>query len=30
METLTIEQLFTVDIEDYHNYNLKKNFMEII
>ncbi len=24
METLSIEQLFTVDIEDYHNYNLKK------
>ena len=24
METLSIEQLFTVDIEDYHNYNFKK------
>jgi len=26
MEDLSIEQLFTVDIEDYHNYNLKKKF----
>lgn len=26
MENLTIEQLFTVDIEDYQNYNLKKKF----
>jgi len=26
MENLTIEQLFTLDIEDCHNYNLKKKF----
>jgi hypothetical protein len=30
MENLTIEQLFTVDIEDYHNYNFKKNISNYI